>query len=93
MKRRDDLFTPLGELYTWPKQLLRSMNTPDRAAMNQSVHKEIRDAMIAAGVVAYVDWKDRRKTDPALSRSDLAIGVYEAMRRAIRHDRLKKIAV
>ena len=46
-----------------------------------TARREITDAMIAAGVLAYVDWKDRRKTDPALSRSDLATSVYVAMRR------------
>jgi len=46
------------------------------------IRKEITDAMIVAGVVAYVDWKDRRKSDSALSRADLATAIYVAMRRA-----------
>jgi hypothetical protein len=47
-----------------------------------SIRREITDAMLAAGVVAYVDWKDRRKSDASLSRTDLVAAVFVAMRRA-----------
>ena len=46
-----------------------------------SVRKEITEAMLMAGVMAYVDWKVRRKVDSALSDGDLAANVFVAMRR------------
>lgn len=46
-----------------------------------SVRAEITDAMILAGVTAFVEWTDQKKTDPGLSRADLAVRIYVAMRR------------
>jgi hypothetical protein len=52
-----------------------------------TIRKEITEAMIMAGVMAYVDWKDRRRRDPDLSRADLATAIYVAMRRRQQKDK------
>jgi hypothetical protein len=52
------------------------------SADESSIRREITEAMIMAGVMAYEKWKLRRRTDEGLSSADLASNVYVAMRRA-----------
>lgn len=47
-----------------------------------TIRKELTDAVLTAGVMAFCDWKDRRRGDPALSRIDMVSDIYVAMRRA-----------
>ena len=49
-----------------------------------TVRRELTDAMIVAGGMAYTDWLDRCRTDPGLTVNDLVSDVYVRMRRAFR---------
>jgi len=53
----------------------------DLRSDESSVRREITEAMLMAGLMAYVDWKQRKKVDGALSDSDLVESIYVAMRR------------
>jgi hypothetical protein len=47
-----------------------------------SARKEITEAVLMAGVMAFSDYKERRKADAALSKFDMVTDIYVAMRRA-----------
>lgn len=47
-----------------------------------AVRRELTDAMLIAGVMAYHDWEDRRRTNKMLSVRDLASDMWLAFRRA-----------
>ena len=47
-----------------------------------TARRELTDAMLMAGVMALVDWRERKKTDPGLSDADLISAIWVAFRRA-----------
>ena len=46
------------------------------------VRRELTDAMLMAGLMAYHDWQDRRRTNKMLSERDLVAEMWVAFRRA-----------
>jgi hypothetical protein len=47
-----------------------------------AIRQELTDAMLVAGVTAYHDWEDRRRTNGMLSVRDLVSEMWIAFRRA-----------
>ena len=47
-----------------------------------SARKELTDDMLVAGVMAYHEWEDRKRTDSTLSVHDLVSSLWVAFRRA-----------
>jgi hypothetical protein len=58
------------------------MNSKNEIPDETAIRSEITDAMIVAGVMAYHDWADRKRTDKALSVRDLVSDMWLAFRRA-----------
>lgn len=55
-----------------------------------TIRMEITEAVLMAGVMAFSDYKERRKTDAALSKFDMVSDIYVAMRRAAAQAAAKK---
>lgn len=47
-----------------------------------SIRNEITEAVLMAGVAAFNDYRERRKSDDGLSKFDMVSDIYVAMRRA-----------
>ena len=47
-----------------------------------TARRELTDAMLLAGMMALVDWRDRKRTDPELSDADLISAIWVAFRRS-----------